>query len=204
MGRSCEVFLISPDGKRYTTREAAIALGMSVNAVRCGCARPQKEYRGWKIERISFPKHYNRKKAKKKSGEGYDEITTEELYEQWRWCRESPDVVRIMKDFSGMKNVKPLLDMFEERRREREAIRAGIRFMRQLMADLLVIVLHDQFRFSRSQIIKALDALPALHDEFAVVFNGDTRDQEYSREVLDRRLRKIAGDMFIPWEERYE
>ena len=83
-------------------------------------------------------------------------------------------------------------------------LRAGCRFMRQLMADLLVIVLHDHFKFSRNQIIKALDALSALHDEFAVVFNGDTKDQEYSREVLDRRLRKIAGDMFVPWEERYE
>ena len=82
-------------------------------------------------------------------------------------------------------------------------LRAGIRFMRQLMADLLVIVLHDQFRFSRSQIIKALDALTALHDEFAVIFNGDTKDQEYSRSVLDRRLQQIAGDKFIPWEERY-
>ena len=124
MGRSCEVFLVSPDGKRYTTKDAAVAMGMSVNAVRCGCARPQKEYRGWKIERLSFPKHYKRKK-KKISGEGYDEITTGELYEQYIWCRESPDMVRIMRDFSGMKNVKPLLDMFEERRREHEAKRTG-------------------------------------------------------------------------------
>jgi len=84
-----------------------------------------------------------------------------------------------------------------------KGIRDGHRFMRQLMADFACIVLHDSFKFSRSQINRFYDEMTALHDEYAVVFNGDTRDQEYSKEVLDRRLRKIAGDMFIPWEERY-
>ena len=82
-------------------------------------------------------------------------------------------------------------------------IRDGYRFMRQLMADFACIVLHDEFKFSRSQINRYYDALTALHDEYAVIFNGDTKDQEYSKAVLDRKLQQIAGDMFIPWEERY-
>ena len=82
-------------------------------------------------------------------------------------------------------------------------IRDGHRFMRQLMFDLSCIALNETEGFGTERINRFCDKLIALHDEYAVIFNGDSKDQEYSRDVLDRKLRQIAGDKFIPWEERY-
>ena len=81
-------------------------------------------------------------------------------------------------------------------------IRDGHRFMRQLMFDLSCIALNEQ-GFGTERINRFCDKLLELHDEYAVIFNGDTKDQEYSRTVLDRKLQQIAGENFIPWEERY-
>ena len=122
MGRTCEVFLISPDGRKYTTKEAAAAMGKTIDAVRCGCVRPRTEYMGWKIERTEFPKSYELEEANRKNGEGYDSITLKELYEQYLWCRESPGMIRIMRDFSGAKNVTPLIKLFERWRHEAKRI----------------------------------------------------------------------------------
>lgn len=122
MGRTCEVFLISPDGKKYTTKEAAEAMGKSIHAVRCGCYRGRKEYKGWKIERCDFPTSYTLDEANRKNGDGYDSITLKELYEQYLWCRESPQMLTIMKDFSGAKNVTPLIKIFERWRNEAKRI----------------------------------------------------------------------------------
>ena len=79
----------------------------------------------------------------------------------------------------------------------------GRRFMRQLMFDLSCIALNETESFGVERINRFCDKLIALHDEYAVIFNSDSKDQEYSRAVLDKKLKQIAGDKFIPWEERY-
>lgn len=83
-------------------------------------------------------------------------------------------------------------------------LRDGRRFMRQLMFDLSCVALNETEGMGYDRLNRFADKLMELHDEYAVIFNGDTKDQEYSRSVLDRRLQQIAGDKFIPWEERYE
>lgn len=91
--------------------------------------------------------------------------------------------------------------------RENRAYLAGLRdgknFMRQLMFDLSCIALNETEGFGVERINRFCDKLIQLHDEYAVIFNSDSKDQEYSRSVLDRKLQQIAGDKFIPWEERY-
>ena len=84
-----------------------------------------------------------------------------------------------------------------------EGLRAGRKFMRQLMFDLACIALNETEGMGFDRLNRFAEEFTRLHDEFAVIFNGDTKDQEYSRSVLDRRLQQIAGDKFIPWEERY-
>lgn len=82
-------------------------------------------------------------------------------------------------------------------------LKEGKHFMRQLMFDLSCIALNETEGFGVERINRFCDKLIALHDEYATIFNADSKDQEYSRSVLDRKLQQIAGDKFIPWEERY-
>lgn len=83
-------------------------------------------------------------------------------------------------------------------------LHAGYRFMRQLMYDLSCIALNETEGLGYERLNRYGEKLTELHDQFASIFNTDSNDREYSREVLDRRLRQIAGDEhFIPWEERY-
>ena len=78
------------------------------------------------------------------------------------------------------------------------------RFHRQLMTDLSVIVLAQDFGFSPEQLLKYCRELGKLHDEYADIFNTDSADTEYSRTKLDDALREVCGPLFVPWEGRYE
>lgn len=79
----------------------------------------------------------------------------------------------------------------------------GMDFMRQLMADFALLVLTDKFHFNRQRVMDFYADMSALHDEFAVLYSSDTKDKEYAKAVLDRKLKEKAGDQFMPWEERY-
>lgn len=83
-------------------------------------------------------------------------------------------------------------------------LRDGRHFMRQLMFDLSCLALNKTENMGYDRLNRYGAELTRLHDEFAVIFNGDTKDQEYSKSVLDRSLEQIAGDKFIPWGERYD
>lgn len=74
---------------------------------------------------------------------------------------------------------------------------------RQLMADLLTLTLAQDFKFTPDKLKKAWDSFAALHDEFCGIWNEDSRDVEYTKAVLDRELKKVCGEYFVPWEERY-
>lgn len=120
-GRTAEVFLRSPqDGKLYTTAEAAVILGKTVNAVRCGCVWPKKRYQSWEVVRTQAPvTSYKIEEANRKLRLGYDCITINELYEQYLWCRESPQMLTIMQDFAGTRDVRKLIHVFERRYQQR-------------------------------------------------------------------------------------
>lgn len=83
-----------------------------------------------------------------------------------------------------------------------KGLRDGYRFMRQLMCDFFCIVL-NKHGYGYARINAMLDELMEMHDEFADIYNNDSRDQEYSHAALDRTLQQIAGEHFVPWNERY-
>ena len=125
-GRAIEVFLRSPDGKLVTCAEAAEIMGKTVNAVRCGCIRPKTQYQGWEIVRSTAPKSsYMLEETSRKNGPGYDGITVLELYEQYLWCRKDPQMLTIMRDFAGTRDVTPLIRIFERWRKDGRVGRAG-------------------------------------------------------------------------------
>lgn len=89
-----------------------------------------------------------------------------------------------------------------ETRIEREKLEAQ-RFTRQLMADLLAIALNSEMGIGAERLEQINKKWAALFDEYATLWNSDTPDAEYSRETLDRKLKQIYGDKFVPWEDRY-
>ena len=79
------------------------------------------------------------------------------------------------------------------------------RFLRQFLTDLSQIALEDAFgEESKNMVEPFVKSLQKLHDDFTDIWNADSDDVEYSLMTLDRRLKEICGDKFLPQEERYE
>ena len=79
----------------------------------------------------------------------------------------------------------------------------GERFGMQLMADLVTLALNQEFGFGPERLMRFCKAISKKYGDFADLWNGDTKDVEYSKAVLDRALKQICGKYFIPWDERY-
>ena len=84
-----------------------------------------------------------------------------------------------------------------------EAALSAHRFTRQLMVDLVYITLNREFGFGADRLERLAVALRKTYDEYADLWNGDTMDTEYSRGVLDSKLRQIFGEKFDSWDVRY-
>lgn len=66
------------------------------------------------------------------------------------------------------------------------------RYIIQTEYDLMTIMLNREFGFGRDRIVKAQEALNALHTEFAdAVFSTDG---DYAHGVLKRAVAQIMGD----------
>lgn len=93
-----------------------------------------------------------------------------------------------------------------EARHKREIEEAELntlRFTRQVMMDCVAIALNEVCGFGPERIKNIMDAVAENYAQFADLINADTDDQDYSWEVLDRKLRQICGEYFVPMEERY-
>ena len=78
------------------------------------------------------------------------------------------------------------------------------RFTRQMMIDVAMIALNKEFGFGADRLKRFAQATLGIYEEFADLWNTDTQDTEYSRAVLDAKLKQIFGEDFDPWEVRYE
>lgn len=86
--------------------------------------------------------------------------------------------------------------------RELETLRMQ-RFTRQLCGDLFTIAL-NRCGFGKDRIRKIMETYDKIQLEFAGIWNADEPSTEYSKDLVDRSLRQIFGDDFIPWEVRYK
>ena len=77
------------------------------------------------------------------------------------------------------------------------------RFHRQLMTDLAILVLAQDYGFDPGKLYDFVKKLSQLHDEYADIWNRDSKDTEYSRAKLDNALKAVCGDLFVPWDMRY-
>lgn len=79
-------------------------------------------------------------------------------------------------------------------------------FTIQQCEDMMIITLGQDFGFGPKRAMEALDAFRETFRSFARLCVEDAGgDQEiaYTKETIDRELRRIMGEGFRPWEERY-
>lgn len=74
---------------------------------------------------------------------------------------------------------------------------------RQLMADSAVIAAAKVFKAGRKRCTEFHRELCKTYEDMAKICAEDTKDMEYTKTVVDRKLKEILGDDMQPWDERY-
>ena len=74
---------------------------------------------------------------------------------------------------------------------------------RQLMADAAVIAAAKVFGAGEKRCSEFHAELCQTFTEMAQLCSEDTKDMEYTKAVVDRKLAQILGDHFEPWDARY-
>ena len=80
----------------------------------------------------------------------------------------------------------------------------GQRFTRQLCMDQAAIILNRDFGFGSDRLERFNAAMVELYGQYADIWNKDSKDVVYSKETMDRALKQIWGDKFVPWNVRYD
>ena len=74
---------------------------------------------------------------------------------------------------------------------------------RQLMTDAAMIAAHKVFGAGQKRCTEFHRELCKTYEEMAKICAEDTKDMEYTKSVVDRKLKEIFGDSVQPWDERY-
>lgn len=78
------------------------------------------------------------------------------------------------------------------------------RFIRQLSADIAEITLNRVYGIGKERMVRFAEEYAQLYNEVITAWNQDAEGREYTKDLVDRGLKQIFGDSFIPWEERYD
>ena len=83
---------------------------------------------------------------------------------------------------------------------------AKMRMTLQLAQDAAMIAANEVLQMGPGRSLDFANKMREVVNEIADVMPADQKDDEkfaYTRGVVDRRLKKICGEHFVPWEERY-
>ena len=83
---------------------------------------------------------------------------------------------------------------------------AKMRMTLQLAQDAAMIAANEVLQMGPGRAPDFANKMREVVNEIADVMLADQKDDEkfaYTRGVVDRRLKKICGEHFVPWEERY-
>ena len=98
----------------------------------------------------------------------------------------------------------PLLGKIEARHKEEMAFFRT--FTIQQCVDMAMIALNDKFGFGAERLNQFETAFYDVFREYALNTLEDAKqDKEitYTKGVMDRKLKQIMGEYFVPWEGRY-
>lgn len=74
---------------------------------------------------------------------------------------------------------------------------------RQLMTDAAMIAVAKVFGAGAKRCAEFHRELCETYTQMAELCQSDTKDMEYTKTVIDRKLREILGDSVQSWDERY-
>ena len=83
---------------------------------------------------------------------------------------------------------------------------AKMRMTLQIAQDAAMIAANEVLQMGPDKAPEFAAAMRDVVNEIADVMLKDQKDDEkfaYTRGMVDRRLKKICGEHFVPWEERY-
>ena len=79
-------------------------------------------------------------------------------------------------------------------------------FTIQQCIDMAMIALNDKFGFGAERLNQFEDTFYEVFKEYAQSTIEDAKtdkDINWTKGVMDRKLKQIMGEHFVPWEERY-
>ena len=80
-------------------------------------------------------------------------------------------------------------------------------FATQQAKDIMLIAAGDALGFGPVQAKRLSDAFDKILIDYTLLTLEDSKDDKdlwYTRSKIDERLKKICGEHFRPWEERYK
>ena len=98
----------------------------------------------------------------------------------------------------------PMLAKIEAR--HQAELRAARLFAVQQSKDMMLIAAREVFGIGPDRAKKLSDAFDAVWKEYDALCVDDAKDDKeiwYTKEKIDRILRDICGEHFVPWDERY-
>lgn len=108
----------------------------------------------------------------------------------------------------AVKKCKATAQAYRERREaERTALEKFNRFFTmQQMMDFVLIAAADEFGFGPDRLKRLNERAMQVATEYSTLLLEDVegdRDFEYTKAVIDRKLKQVCGENFEPWEVRY-
>ena len=85
--------------------------------------------------------------------------------------------------------------------------RAANNFMLQQAKDMMLIAANEAFGFGPDRLKRlsdAFDSVATIYAELALEDAKDDRNMWYTKAKTDETLKRICGEHFRPWEERYK
>ena len=77
----------------------------------------------------------------------------------------------------------------------------------RFLEDCMIIAVNRVFQRKGKIIVELLQEFREIYADFAVILTKDGEDDEemwYTKEKMDRELRYILEDDFVPWDVRYD
>lgn len=79
-------------------------------------------------------------------------------------------------------------------------------FTVQQCVDMMLIAANEEYGLGSERLQRLEETFYAVFNEYAKMTVEDAKDDksiEYTKYKLDRKLRQIMGEKFVPWEKRY-
>lgn len=102
------------------------------------------------------------------------------------------------------KKQNPMLAKIEARHEQEKASMRT--FTIQQCVDMMMIAANEEYGLGADRLQRLEETFYEVFKEYARMTLEDAKDDrtiEFTKDKLDRKLRQIMGEHFVPWEERY-